>query len=88
MKATLVSILLGAGIGILNTIFFKKKGFRTIGNIIAGAIGAFTGYWFISRSGIIILSGFIASVLVSILGAITVLAIVNFLFEPRSNDFE
>jgi uncharacterized membrane protein YeaQ/YmgE (transglycosylase-associated protein family) len=86
MEGWIVLIVIGAIAGWLAGQIMKGGGFGLIGDIIVGIIGAFIGGWLISPlvgTGTINDGFSIGSFLVSLVGAIILLAIVNLFRRGR-----
>ncbi|MDD2427788.1 MAG: GlsB/YeaQ/YmgE family stress response membrane protein [Eubacteriales bacterium] len=83
----IVWIIVGALAGwIASKIMARDASMGAIANIIVGIIGAFVGGWIISLFGIDVNTGTLTlgSVLTAILGAVVLLAIVNFFTRGRA----
>lgn len=79
MDATtlIVILVIGAVAGWLAGLIFKGSGFGLLGNIIVGIVGGVIGGWLLPKLGIHISSGIGGSILISALGALALLLVVN-----------
>ena len=78
ISSLIVFLIIGGIAGFVAGKVMKGRGFGVVGNIVVGIIGAFFGGFLF---GILGLSahGFVGSLIMATLGAIALLAIINFL---------
>ena len=81
-QSIIIVLVLGAVAGWLAGLIFQGGGLGLIGNIIAGIIGGFIGYWLLPKLGVHIKTGtgWLDYVLTAAIGAIVLLAILNIIF--------
>ncbi|HEY7245728.1 MAG TPA: GlsB/YeaQ/YmgE family stress response membrane protein [Xanthobacteraceae bacterium] len=72
-------IIVGAIAGWLAGQVVRGFGFGLLWNVIIGIIGAFIGVWLLTSLGFVPFSGFVGSIVNSLIGAIVLLIIVGFL---------
>lgn len=83
----IVWIVVGALAGwIASMIMRKNASMGAIANIVVGIIGAFVGGWVISLFGVDVATGALTlpSILTAVLGAVILLAIINFFTRGRA----
>lgn len=83
----IVWIIVGALAGWIGSMIMKRDAsMGAIANIVVGIIGAFIGGWVISLFGIDVATGALTlgSILTAILGAVVLLAIINFFTRGRT----
>lgn len=73
-------LIVGAIAGWLGAQIFKGYSLGLIGNIIAGIVGGFVGYWLL---GTTFGTGLLGQILTGAVGAIIVLAIINLITGRR-----
>lgn len=78
----LVTLLIGSAAGWLGATIYRGSGLGIIGNIIAGIIGSYVGYWILGKLNIN-LGGWIGAILTGAIGAIVVLFLFNLIFKKR-----
>lgn len=79
----LFTLIIGAAAGWLGSMIYKGGSLGLIGNIIAGIIGSFVGYWLLGKLGISLGSGWVGAILTGAVGAIVILFILNLFFGKR-----
>ena len=62
---------------------YKGSGLGIIGNIVAGIIGSFIGYWLLGKLGINLGNGWIGAIFTGAIGAIIILFLINLIFKRR-----
>lgn len=77
-----VTIGIGLAAGWVTGLLAKGRGFGWIGNLIVGALGALLGQWLFGLAGIRAASVF-GRFVCATLGAIVLLALLNFAFGSR-----
>lgn len=79
MDATtiIIILLIGAVAGWLAGLVFKGEGFGLLGNIAIGILGGVIGGWLLPKLGIHVSSGIGGSIIISALGALALLLVVN-----------
>ena len=83
MEGTLIALLLGAIAGWLGGQLFKGSGLGLIGNIIAGIVGGWLGYWILGKFDISLGGGYLGYILTAAIGAVVLLAVINLLFRAK-----
>lgn len=86
-QSLIIILILGALAGWLAGLITQGGGLGLIGNIVAGIIGSFIGYWLLPKLGIRINTGtvWLNYVLTSAIGAIVLLALINIIFGRNRN---
>ena len=79
----ITTLLIGAFIGWLGSMFYRGKGLGLAGNLIVGILGSFVGFWLLGELGISFGAGLIGSILTGVVGAIVVLFLFNLIFKRR-----
>lgn len=79
VDSIIVMIIVGAIAGWLAGQVVRGFGFGLLWNVIIGIIGAFIGVWLLTSLGFVPFSGFVGSIVNSLIGAIVLLIIVGFL---------
>jgi uncharacterized membrane protein YeaQ/YmgE (transglycosylase-associated protein family) len=83
MEGIIISLILGAIAGWLGGQLYKGSGLGLIGNIVAGILGGFIGYWGLGKLGISLGSGYIGYILTAAIGAVVLLALLNLLIKKK-----
>ena len=83
MEGIIISIILGAIAGWLGGQIYKGSGLGAIGNIVVGILGGYIGYWGLGKLGGSLGSGWIGYVLTAAVGAIVLLALINFIIKKK-----
>jgi uncharacterized membrane protein YeaQ/YmgE (transglycosylase-associated protein family) len=85
MTPTSIIVLLIVGLiaGWLAGLIWKGGGFGLIWNLVFGVAGSFLGGWLFGFLGIHIGNGWIGSIIAAVVGALIILAIVNFIKGRR-----
>jgi uncharacterized membrane protein YeaQ/YmgE (transglycosylase-associated protein family) len=79
IESIIVMIVVGAIAGWLAGNIVRGFGFGLLWNIIFGIVGAFIGVWLLTALGFVPFSGFVGSIVNSVIGAVVLLLIVGFL---------
>ena len=79
IDSIIIMIVVGAIAGWLAGNIVRGFGFGLFWNIIIGIIGAFIGVWLLTALGFVPFSGFVGSIVNSVIGAVVLLLIVGFL---------
>jgi len=79
----IISLILGAIAGWLGGQIFKGSGLGLIGNIIVGIVGGVVGYWIFDKVGIHFGGGWSGYIITAAIGAVIILAALNFLFGKK-----
>jgi len=81
-QSLIIILVLGALAGWLAGIVFQGGGLGLIGNIVAGIVGGFIGYWLLPKLGLHINTGkdWLNYVLTAAIGAVVLLALINIIF--------
>jgi uncharacterized membrane protein YeaQ/YmgE (transglycosylase-associated protein family) len=72
-------LVVGAIAGWLAGQIVRGFGFGLLWNIIIGIIGAFIGVWLLTSLGFVPFSGFVGSIVNSVIGAVVLLVIIGFI---------
>ena len=79
IDSIIVMIIVGAIAGWLAGQLVRGFGFGLLWNIIIGIVGAFTCVWLLTQLGFVPFSGFVGSIVNSVVGAVILLIIVGFI---------
>ena len=80
------TIIIGALAGWLGSMVFKGSGLGLLWNIIIGILGGFVGFWLFGVLNISLGDGLIGSILTGAIGAIIILAIINWIAKKKIED--
>jgi uncharacterized membrane protein YeaQ/YmgE (transglycosylase-associated protein family) len=83
MEGVIISLILGAIAGWLGAQIYKGSGLGLVGNIIAGILGGFIGYWGLGKLGVSLGAGWMGYILTAAIGAIVLLALLNLLIKRK-----
>jgi uncharacterized membrane protein YeaQ/YmgE (transglycosylase-associated protein family) len=79
IDSIIVMIIVGAIAGWLAGQLVRGFGFGLLWNIIIGIVGAFIGVWLLTQLGFVPFSGFVGSIVNSVIGAVILLIIAGFI---------
>ena len=74
-------LLVGLVAGSIAGLIVRGKGYGCIVNIVVGIIGAYFGNWLLNEMGITIHSGFLGTLITSVIGAVAFLLIINVIMK-------
>jgi uncharacterized membrane protein YeaQ/YmgE (transglycosylase-associated protein family) len=75
----LIFLAIGAVAGLLAGLIMRGRGFGLAGNIVVGILGAVLGGYLFGLLNIAFLGGLLGEIIVATVGAIIVLAIINWI---------
>ena len=70
-------LIVGLIAGFLTSLVMRMEGYRFIGDIIVGMVGAFLGGWLASFLGLVGSYGLIGSIMIASIGACVLIAILH-----------
>jgi uncharacterized membrane protein YeaQ/YmgE (transglycosylase-associated protein family) len=76
-------LTIGAIVGWLGSMIYKRSRLGLIGNIIVGIAGSIVGYMLLAVPGINLGSGLIGAILPGAIGAIVILFLLNLIFKNK-----
>ncbi len=82
-ESIIVLLIVGLIAGWLAGLIWKGSGFGLLWNLIFGVCGSFLGGWLFSVLGIHIGGRWIGSIIAALVGALIILAVVNFIKKRR-----
>ena len=77
------TIIIGALAGWLGSKIFTGSGLGLLWNIIIGILGGFLGYWLFGVLNISLGDGWVGAILTGAIGAIIILAIINWIIKKK-----
>jgi len=83
VESLIILLIVGLVAGWLAGLIWKRSGFGLVLNIVFGVAGSFLGRWIFGILGIHIGGRWVGSIIAAVVGALLILAIVNFIQKRR-----